>query len=69
MPESQSEEIEEKLNIPAPERKNYSEEQHSLESAISKYNLSEENEILDTRFRYDNVDSILKLKQHVRLGM
>jgi len=53
------EELKEKLNVPAYQRKNVTlkEPQHSSESAISKYNLSEENEILgNNRFLHDNVD-------------
>ncbi|MFL0682186.1 MAG: cell division protein FtsZ [Algoriphagus aquaeductus] len=53
------EEMKEKMNVPAYQRKNVvlNEPQHSSEPAISKYNLSEENEILgNNRFLHDNVD-------------
>jgi cell division protein FtsZ len=53
------EELKEKLSVPAYQRKNVTlnEPQHSSESGISKYNLSEENEILgNNRFLHDNVD-------------
>ncbi|OYX21857.1 MAG: cell division protein FtsZ, partial [Algoriphagus sp. 32-45-6] len=54
-----AEEMKEKLNVPAYQRKNVvlNEPQHSSEPAISKFNLSEENEILgNNRFLHDNVD-------------
>lgn len=54
-----AEELKEKLNVPAYQRKNVvlNEPQHSSEPAISKFNLSEENEILgNNRFLHDNVD-------------
>ena len=53
------EELKEKMNVPAYQRKNVtlSEPQHSSEPAISKYNLSEDNEILgNNRYLHDNVD-------------
>ena len=53
------EEMREKMNIPAYQRKNViiNEPQHSSESLISKYNLNGENEILgNNRFLHDNVD-------------
>ncbi len=53
------EEMKEKLNVPAYQRKNVSlnEPQHSSEPAISKFNLSSENEILgNNRYLHDNVD-------------
>lgn len=53
------EELKEKLNVPAYQRKNVvlNEPQHSSEPAISKYNLNDENEILgNNRFLHDNVD-------------
>ncbi|SEF74122.1 cell division protein FtsZ [Algoriphagus boritolerans] len=53
------EELKEKLNVPAYQRKNVvlNEPQHSSESQTSKYNLSDENEILgNNRFLHDNVD-------------
>ena len=54
-----AEEMKEKLNVPAYQRKNVvlNEPQHSSEPAISKFNLSEENEILgNNRFLHANVD-------------
>jgi cell division protein FtsZ len=53
------EELNEKMAVPAYQRKNVvlNEPQHSSESAISKFNLSEDNEILgNNRFLHDNVD-------------
>lgn len=53
------EELKEKMNVPAYQRKNVilNEPQHSSESVTSKYNLSDENEILGSnRFLHDNVD-------------
>jgi cell division protein FtsZ len=53
------EELKEKMEIPAYQRKNVvlNEPQHSSEPAISKYNLNDENEILgNNRFLHDNVD-------------
>ncbi len=53
------EELKEKLEVPAYQRKNVilSEPQHSSERNHSKYNLSDENEILgNNRFLHDNVD-------------
>jgi cell division protein FtsZ len=53
------EEMKEKMNVPAYQRKNVvlNEPQHSSEPAISKYNLTSENEILgNNRFLHDNVD-------------
>jgi cell division protein FtsZ len=53
------EELKEKMNVPAYQRKNVvlNEPQHSSESETSKYNLSDENEILgNNRFLHDNVD-------------
>lgn len=53
------EELKEKLEVPAYQRKNVvlNEPQHSSEPSISKYNLSDENEILgNNRFLHDNVD-------------
>ncbi len=53
------EELKEKMNVPAYQRKNVvlNEPQHSSEPTVSKYNLSEENEILgNNRFLHDNVD-------------
>lgn len=47
------------MNVPAYQRKNVvlNEPQHSSESEASKYNLSDENEILgNNRFLHDNVD-------------
>jgi cell division protein FtsZ len=52
-------ELKEKLEVPAYQRKNVvlNETQHSSEPSISKYNLSDENEILgNNRFLHDNVD-------------
>jgi cell division protein FtsZ len=52
-------ELKEKMNVPAYQRKNVilNEPQHSSEPAISKYNLNDENEILgNNRFLHDNVD-------------
>ena len=57
--EGMSEEMKEKMNVPAYQRKNVvlNEPQHSSEPAISKYNLSNENEILgNNRYLHDNVD-------------
>jgi len=54
-----TEELNEKMAVPAYLRKNVvlNEPQHSSESAISKFNLSEDNEILgNNRFLHDNVD-------------
>jgi cell division protein FtsZ len=54
-----AEELKEKMNVPAYQRKNVvlNEPQHSSESETSKYNLSDENEILgNNRFLHDNVD-------------
>jgi len=53
------EELKEKMTVPAYQRKNIvlNEPQHSSEPSISKYNLSDENEILgNNRFLHDNVD-------------
>ena len=53
------EEMKEKMNVPAYQRKNVvlNEPQHSSEPAISKYNLSNESEILgNNRYLHDNVD-------------
>lgn len=53
------EELKEKMSVPAYQRKNVvlNEPQHSSEPTVSKYNLSEENEILgNNRFLHDNVD-------------
>ncbi len=53
------EELKEKMNVPAYQRKNVvlNDPQHSSESETSKYNLSDENEILgNNRFLHDNVD-------------
>ncbi len=53
------EDLKEKMNVPAYQRKNVvlNEPQHSSEPAISKYNLNDENEILgNNRFLHDNVD-------------
>jgi cell division protein FtsZ len=53
------EDLKEKMTVPAYQRKNVvlNEPQHSSEPAISKYNLSDENEILgNNRFLHDNVD-------------
>lgn len=53
------EELKEKMEVPAYQRKNVvlNEPQHSSEPAISKYNLNDENEILgNNRFLHDNVD-------------
>lgn len=52
-------ELKEKMNVPAYQRKNVvlNETQYSSESETSKYNLSDENEILgNNRFLHDNVD-------------
>jgi len=52
-------ELKEKLEVPAYQRKNVvlNEPQHSSEPSHSKYNLSDENEILgNNRFLHDNVD-------------
>jgi cell division protein FtsZ len=54
-----AEELKEKLEVPAYQRKNVvlNEPQHSSEPSISKYNLSDDNEILgNNRFLHDNVD-------------
>ncbi|MCE2707981.1 MAG: cell division protein FtsZ [Algoriphagus sp.] len=54
-----SEELNDQMVVPAYQRKNVilNEPEHSSESAISKFNLSEENEILgNNRFLHDNVD-------------
>lgn len=53
------EELKEKMEVPAYQRKHVvlQEPQHSSEPSISKYNLSDENEILgNNRFLHDNVD-------------
>lgn len=53
------EELKEKLDTPAYQRKNVvlKEPQHSSESSISKYNVNDDNEILgNNRFLHDNVD-------------
>ncbi|REG78292.1 cell division protein FtsZ [Algoriphagus antarcticus] len=53
------EELKEKMEVPAYQRKNVvlNEPQHSSEQSISKYNLSDDNEILgNNRFLHDNVD-------------
>ncbi|WP_339876149.1 cell division protein FtsZ [uncultured Algoriphagus sp.] len=53
------EELKEKMEVPAYQRKNVvlKEPQHSSEPSISKYNLSDDNEILgNNRFLHDNVD-------------
>ncbi|MFC5627159.1 cell division protein FtsZ [Algoriphagus winogradskyi] len=53
------EELKEKMEVPAYQRKNVvlNEPQHSSEPSISKYNLSDDNEILgNNRFLHDNVD-------------
>lgn len=53
------EELKEKMEVPAYQRKQVvlQEPQHSSEPSISKYNLSDENEILgNNRFLHDNVD-------------
>jgi len=53
------EELKEKMDVPAYQRKQVvlQEPQHSSEPSISKYNLSDENEILgNNRFLHDNVD-------------
>lgn len=53
------EELKEKLEVPAYQRKNVvlNEPQHSSEGNISKYNLNDDNEILgNNRFLHDNVD-------------
>ena len=53
------EEMKEKMNVPAYQRKNVvlNEPQHSSEPTISKYNLSNESEILgNNRYLHDNVD-------------
>lgn len=53
------EELKEKLEVPAYQRKKVvlNEPQHSSEPSISKYNLSDDNEILgNNRFLHDNVD-------------
>lgn len=52
-------ELKEKMEVPAYQRKNVvlNEPQHSSEPSISKYNLSDDNEILgNNRFLHDNVD-------------
>jgi cell division protein FtsZ len=54
-----SDELKEKMEVPAYQRKNVilNEPQHSSEPAISKFNLNDENEILgNNRFLHDNVD-------------
>jgi cell division protein FtsZ len=54
-----SDDLTEKMVVPAYQRKNVilNETQHSSESALSKFNLNEENEILgNNRFLHDNVD-------------
>ena len=53
------EELNEKMAVPAYQRKNVvlNEPQHSSESSLSKFNLNEDNEILgNNRFLHDNVD-------------
>ncbi|WP_040303917.1 cell division protein FtsZ [Algoriphagus machipongonensis] len=53
------EELKEKMDVPAYQRKNVklNEPQHSSEENISKYNLNDDNEILgNNRFLHDNVD-------------
>jgi cell division protein FtsZ len=53
------EELKEKMEVPAYQRKNVklNEPQHSSEQSISKYNLNDDNEILgNNRFLHDNVD-------------
>lgn len=53
------EELKEKMEVPAYQRKNVklNEPQHSSEQNISKYNLNDDNEILgNNRFLHDNVD-------------
>ncbi|MEB2780263.1 cell division protein FtsZ [Algoriphagus sp. C2-6-M1] len=53
------EELKEKMEVPAYQRKNVvlNEPQHSSEPSISKYNLNDDNEILgNNRFLHDNVD-------------
>ncbi len=53
------EELKEKMEVPAYQRKNVvlNEPQHSSERSISKYNLNDDNEILgNNRFLHDNVD-------------
>jgi cell division protein FtsZ len=54
-----SDDLSEQMVVPAYQRKNVilNEPQHSSESGLSKFNLSEENEILgNNRFLHDNVD-------------
>jgi cell division protein FtsZ len=54
-----SDDLTEKMVVPAYQRKNVilNEPQHSSESGLSKFNLSEDNEILgNNRFLHDNVD-------------
>lgn len=54
-----SDDLTEKMVVPAYQRKNVilNEPQHSSESGLSKFNLNEENEILgNNRFLHDNVD-------------
>ncbi len=54
-----AEELKEKLEVPAYQRKNIvlNEPKHSSEPSISKYNLNDDNEILgNNRFLHDNVD-------------
>jgi len=54
-----SDDLTEKMVVPAYQRKNVilNEPQHSSESSLSRFNLSEENEILgNNRFLHDNVD-------------
>ncbi len=53
------EELKEKMEVPAYQRKNVvlNEPEHSSENNLSKYNLNDENEILgNNRFLHDNVD-------------
>jgi len=54
-----SDDLTEKMEVPAYQRKNVvlNEPQHSSESTLSRFNLNEENEILgNNRFLHDNVD-------------
>ena len=54
-----SDDLTEKMEVPAYQRKNVilNEPQHSSESSLSRFNLNEENEILgNNRFLHDNVD-------------
>ena len=56
---STSDDLTEKMEVPAYQRKNVvlNEPQHSSESTLSRFNLNEENEILgNNRFLHDNVD-------------